>query len=294
MHKPDLLERDNLRQHLVPGIVSLILWGITVYACCYTSGFTLVLFLPTLLVLPIPFLVPRGVHRFHIAERLRLDRLPDWAKRLVWVAIGAGLLGLFVPRLFVILDAQPLILALDAAPSNPVAIVFGAGVSRNGELSAELRERVTMAVDLYRAGKVEKLLMSGDNRFLDYNEPGAMRKYALQLGVPSEAIVLDYAGRRTYDTCYRASYIFGVQNAILVTQQYHLPRALYTCNALGVRATGVPAESRPAPYPYDNLRELPATLVALWEVNISHPLPVLGEPEPIFSSGARSLPDWPL
>ena len=100
------------------------------------------------------------------------------------------------------------------------------------------------AAQLYFSGKVEKLLMSGDNRFVDYNEPEAMRQYARSLGVPEEAIVLDYAGRRTYDTCYRARDIFGVQSAILVTQNFHLPRALFTCNALGIRATGVESGSR--------------------------------------------------
>ncbi len=294
MHRNSFFEPNKLRRYLVPGIASLVLWAVAVYAWCYAPGLRLVLFLPTLVVLPLPFLIQYGLARFRVVERLRLDRLPRWVTQLVLIATVAGLLALFVPRFLVILDEQPRISAFDGAPAKPVAIVFGAGISRNGDLSAELRDRVTTAVDLYRAGKVQKLLMSGDNRFLDYNEPGAMRKYALKLGVPTEAIVLDYAGRRTYDTCYRAGYIFGVQEAVLITQQYHLPRALYTCNALGVRATGVPAENRPRPYPYGNLRELPATLVALWEINISHPLPVLGKPEPIFSAGTASLLAWPL
>ena len=92
------------------------------------------------------------------------------------------------------------------------------------------------------AGKVEKLLLSGDNRTLDYNEPGAMRAYAISLGVPAEDIVLDYAGRRTYDTCFRAKAIFGVDQVLLVTQMFHLPRALYTCRALGIEAEGIPAD----------------------------------------------------
>jgi SanA protein len=127
--------------------------------------------------------------------------------------------------------------------------------------------------------------MSGDNRFLDYNEPGAMREYAISLGVPEEAIVLDYAGRRTYDTCYRATAIFGLQNAILVTQAFHLPRALYTCNALGLKAVGVPSDRHDynkRSLIYWHLRELPATLTAMLQVHILRPEPVLGEPEPIF------------
>jgi SanA protein len=175
---------------------------------------------------------------------------------------------------------------LKDAPQKRVAIVFGAGLLRDGRPTPALRDRVATAADLYRAGKVEKLLMSGDNRFVNYDEPMAMRKYALGLGVPDDAIVLDFAGRRTYDTCYRARDIFGVHEAILITQQYHLPRALYICNTLGVSAVGISADRGGGPHLYENLREIPAALDALWEVLIAHPLPVLGKPEPIFSSGS--------
>jgi vancomycin permeability regulator SanA len=105
--------------------------------------------------------------------------------------------------------------------------------------------------------------------------------------VPAEDIVLDYAGRRTYDTCYRAAEIFGVEEALLVTQSFHLPRALYACNHLGVDATGVAAENHyflKRSRAYWNLRELIATPVALWEIHVSKPLPVLGSPEPIFGT----------
>jgi vancomycin permeability regulator SanA len=184
-----------------------------------------------------------------------------------------------------ILYAKPRLFSSLDVPPKRVAIVFGAGLWRDGSPTPVLRDRVATAAELYFAGKVEKLLMSGDNRYINYNEPGAMRAYAVSLGVPEDAIVLDYAGRRTYDTCYRAREIFGLEDAILVTQRFHLSRALYTCNALGVKAVGVPADHRTyslGPYIYWNLRELPATLTALWEVHVTHPLPVLGKPEPIF------------
>ena len=98
-------------------------------------------------------------------------------------------------------------------------------------------------------------------------------------------MVLDYAGRSTYDTCYRAHKIFGLDEAILVTQNFHLPRALYTCRMLGVKGDGVPADRRMypfGPWVYWNMREFPATLNAMWEVYITHPIPVLGQPEFIF------------
>ena len=156
---------------------------------------------------------------------------------------------------------------------------------RDGTPTPVLRDRVETAANLYFDGKVEKLLMSGDNRFVDYNEPEAMRQHALSLGVPDEDIVLDYAGRRTYDTCYRARDIFRVDSAILVTQGFHLPRALFLCNMLGVEGVGVPADIqyyRKISRAIWNFREVLATLDAINDIFYKKPLPVLGDPEPIF------------
>jgi vancomycin permeability regulator SanA len=200
--------------------------------------------------------------------------------------LSLALLLIFLPRLVTALYASARIHAFEKAPSRPVAIVFGAGLTRDGAPTRVLRDRVETAAQLYFAGKVQKLLMSGDNRFVYYNEPQAMKDYALSLGMPEADIVLDYAGRRTYDTCYRAGAIFGVQDAILVTQLFHLPRALYTCNHLGVESSGVAAQNHyflKRSRAYWNLRELFATPVAFWEIHISQPLPVLGSPEPIFT-----------
>jgi len=196
-----------------------------------------------------------------------------------------GLLVLFVPRMVTAISAHGRVHTIDTVPAQRVAIVFGAGLRRDGSPTPVLYDRVATAVDLYHAGKVEKILVSGDNRFVEYNEPGVMREVALTLGIPSEAIVLDYAGRRTYDTCYRAKAIFGVTEAILVTQAFHLPRALFLCDRLGVDSLGVIADRRDyhrSSMLYWNLRELIATSAALWDVYISHPVPVLGEALPIF------------
>lgn len=174
-------------------------------------------------------------------------------------------------------------------PAQRVGIVFGAGLTRSGEATPVLRDRVETGVKLYFAGKVEKLLMSGDNRFVEYNEPEAMRQVALSLGVPDADIVLDYAGRRTYDTCYRAKEIFGVQAAILITQKFHLPRALFLCNGLGLDGVGVEANNRiylKRSLFYWNLRELPATLTAFADL-FTRPQPVLGPSEPIFPENVQ-------
>ncbi len=200
--------------------------------------------------------------------------------------IFTALTVLLIPRVTTQFHGWTRTQSVEDVPKHGVAIIFGAGLWRDGSPTPVLRDRVATGAALYHAGKVEKLLMSGDNRFDDYNEPAAMRDYALSLGVPEEAIVLDYAGRRTYDTCYRARDIFRLDSAILVTQKFHLPRALYTCNALGVAATGVPADQRTyrrGSLLYWHSRETFATLVAMLEVHLLHPTPVLGEPEPILA-----------
>ncbi len=212
-------------------------------------------------------------------------RLLRFLRKLFLALIAVGLLVLFLPRLITTISSWTRIYQVNDAPAERVAIVFGAGLNRDGTPTAILRDRVETAAKLYFDGKVQKLLMSGDNRFLNYNEPGAMREYALRLGVPEDAIVLDYAGRRTYDTCYRAKAIFGLDSALLVTQQFHLPRALFLCSALGLKAVGVEANNRhywPPLMWIWNIREQLATIGAFVDVYISKPLPVLGSPEPIF------------
>ena len=167
-----------------------------------------------------------------------------------------------------------------AAPEIPVAIVFGAGIRADGRLSPMLADRMDTAIALYSAGKVRKLLVSGDNRFADYDEPGRMYDYAVARGVPPPDVVRDYAGRRTYDTCYRAKAIFGVERALLVTQRFHLPRALFTCRNLGVDSIGFSADRRLYwSNNYYRFRDAFATLRAWWDVKIARPLPVLGPRE---------------
>ena len=192
--------------------------------------------------------------------------------------------GLLLPKFVVLIFAAPRTFSAEDVPQNRVAIVFGAGLLRDGSAGPVLSDRVETAVKLYQKGKVNKLLMSGDNRFVEYNEPEAMRQYALERGVPNEDIVLDYAGRRTYDTCYRAKHIFQVDSAILVTQAFHMPRALFLCNWFDVESTGVEANNRyflKRSRIYWNTRELFANFQAVWDVMIAKPLPVLGDIEPI-------------
>jgi vancomycin permeability regulator SanA len=156
-----------------------------------------------------------------------------------------------------------------ALPSNHVALVFGAGLDVAGQPSAILYDRVATAVDLYNSNKADKLLMTGDNSTTDHNEVEAMRKEAVDLGVPDEDIVLDYAGFSTYDSCYRARDVFNLQQAILVTQHFHLPRALYTCNRIGVKSVGVAADRQSYDTFSNELREYPALLNNLYRFTVN-------------------------
>jgi len=167
-------------------------------------------------------------------------------------------------------------------PARPLAIVFGAGYWPGGRLSDALADRMEAAIALYRAGTVNKLLLTGDNRFEDYNEPAAMAAYAEARGVPREDLVLDYAGRRTYDSCYRAGAIFGVESAVLVTQGFHLPRALFTCDRLGVEVVGLVADRQAyVRAVWYNLREVFALSRAWLDLMLLKPQPVLGDPIPV-------------
>lgn len=174
------------------------------------------------------------------------------------------------------------IYTVEDVPADQVAIVFGAAVYGNGRLSPVLRDRMDTAVQLYLDGTVQKIIVSGDNRFEDYDEPTAMMEYAIAQGVAPEDIQPDFAGRRTYDTCYRAREIFQLESAILVTQHFHMPRALFTCQQLGVEVVGVTSD--PQPYldaRWYEVRETVATAVALWDVVREQPAPILGDPIPI-------------
>jgi SanA protein len=141
---------------------------------------------------------------------------------------------------------------------------------------------MTTAIQLYLNGKVENILVSGDLTSEGYDEPGAMMAYAIENGVAPGNLFADYGGRRTYDTCYRAGTIFELDSVILVTQAYHLPRALFTCNKLGVKAVGVSADQRAyRAASWYEIRETIASTVALVDIIRGQQPAVLGPPMPI-------------
>lgn len=121
-------------------------------------------------------------------------------------------------------------------------IVLGASVYNDGRPSDILADRLEVAVDLYKAGASDSIIVSGDNRNDHYNESDAMKAYCIQLGVPADAIYVDHAGYDTYSSIYRAHYIYGAQSAFIVTQAYHLYRALAIASGLNMPSYGVPAD----------------------------------------------------
>lgn len=189
----------------------------------------------------------------------------------VLVLLGLGALTLVGYKLLVEADARTLMYEVNDPdlPRNHVALVFGAGIRPDGAPSPILADRVATAADLYKAGKVDKLLMTGDNGQVDYNEVAAMLRAAVELGVPDRDIVLDYAGFNTWDSCYRAREVFSLREATLVTQRFHLPRALHACNHLKVKAIGVIADRQPYNTFNNEVRELPALMGNLFRIIIN-------------------------
>lgn len=187
---------------------------------------------------------------------------------LLFVALGALLLtSPLLWRQVVVHRYDSRVYDVPGAPPRPTAIVFGAAVYRGGRLSTVLRDRMETAITLYEQGTVNQLLVSGDGVSAGYDEPSAMKAYAIQRGVPASDIRVDLGGRRTYDSCYRARHFFGVDEAILVTQAFHLPRALFVCEQLGVSAVGVSADLRAyRGAKWYEFREVAASLVALGDV----------------------------
>ena len=140
-------------------------------------------------------------------------------------------------------QAEGHVYAVETVPPAPVALVLGAKVDPGGEPSPFLAARLDLARRLYEAGTVRAILVSGDHMRWEYDEPDAMRDWLMRRKVPSDRIALDHAGFDTYDSCFRAHRIFGVTQAIVVTQSFHIERAVTLCRRLGIDATGVGDDS---------------------------------------------------
>jgi vancomycin permeability regulator SanA len=212
-------------------------------------------------------------------------------RRFVWLVLfGAVTLGL--PRIGFLLTTAGSRKSLANVPNRPVALVLGAGLRYDGKPSDVLQARVDKAVALYQAGKVRKLLMSGDNSIQNYDEVSAMKDAAVSLGIPANDIILDYAGFRTLDSCVRLRKVFGQSSALVVSQGFHLPRAIHLCRWAGVDVVGVEApdgrtRSRRT---VSGIREIPASFQAWLDAHVLGRSPkFLGDPIDIDNPPSEAL-----
>ncbi|WP_077795909.1 vancomycin high temperature exclusion protein [Streptomyces sp. JHA26] len=176
------------------------------------------------------------MHRWR-PGRPRLPRTRAGRRRLVQ-AVMAGCVLALLPATWMYLAADDRLRTVADVPRTEVAVVFGAGLW-DGEPSPYLAHRLDAAAGLYRAGRIEVVLVTGDNSREEYDEPDAMRAYLVRHGVPDGRIVSDYAGFDTWDSCVRAKKIFGVDRAVLISQGFHIRRAVALCQEAGVASYGV-------------------------------------------------------
>lgn len=199
----------------------------------------------------------------------------------------------FIINSVVIEAAKPYVYGIEDADSLEKAdcvLVLGALVYGEDRLSMVLKDRVDYAIKLYETGKAERLLFSGDHGQTDYDEVNAMMEYAVSKGVPEEDIFLDHAGFSTYESMYRARDVFCVNKLIIVTQKFHIYRAVYIARGLGLEAVGVNSD----PWIYSNaasdaVRESLARVKDFFTVNIFLPSPkYLGDAIPIFGDSGNT------
>ncbi len=228
-----------------------------------------------------------------------------WLRGIAWTLLVLIVAAALLPRAATFVLARgdvahaPDDLPRLASGDRRAAIVLGAGLVGE-QPSPLLRERIDGAVELLEAGRVDLLVMSGDNTTEYYDEPTVMRSYAIrQAGVSPELVAADYAGRRTWDSCVRAKDVFGISDAVVVTNAFHVDRALVACRAAGIDATGysVPDSSHAlANRAKWRARELPATGRALVDAYWLKPAPAVDgdridpwEPCELYDSLAPSV-----
>jgi len=212
-------------------------------------------------------------------------------RRLIFLGLGSAFLLAFilVTNVGIYTKTKPyLYQSVAAAPEAQAALIPGAAILINGGLSPIFRDRVDTAIEVYQAGKVQKILVSGDNSTLSHNEVNPVRNYLLGKGVPDEDIFLDHAGFDTYSSMYRARDIFGVSSVLITTQSFHLPRAVFIARKLGIVAYGVNADKGHMLFK-NYVREALADEKALFDLMVDRQPKYLGEPIPITGDG-RNYP----
>lgn len=177
-------------------------------------------------------------------------------------------LSLILPRFLIFLTTIRVRFTSRMIPPSRIAVILGAGLEKDGRPTRVLRERIETAVDLLRRGNVQTLLLSGGNPNIYANETEAMRLYALELGVPNERMLIDPDGFRTFDSCMNLTR-FGTNQVTLITQSFHLPRAVWIARALGVNAIGCTTPHHVEHWDDEiiwQLRELAASIRAILDI----------------------------
>lgn len=167
-------------------------------------------------------------------------------------------------RVWIMHQHSSLIYSPATSPSSEIAVILGAGLRRDGKPTRVLQDRIEAGIKLFEAGKINKMLMSGSQTIAGYDEVNSMKEYAVMRGIPSNVILLDGRGFSTQKTCENI-FSFKIDEVILISQKFHLPRALYFCSSLGIKSIGVYADMpgyRTSTLALWNLREIPATFVA--------------------------------
>jgi SanA protein len=227
-----------------------------------------------------------------MGKRSRKRRVLFWSLTVAGIIVVLAGLSVLVPNLMISQGAKPYIVqSPEDAPHAQCALVLGALVYPDGTPSPMLADRLDTGIKLYELGKVDKLLLSGDHGQTTYDEVNTMLKYVLARGVPDEDVFTDHAGFDTYDSMYRARDVFQVQTAIIVTQDFHLSRAVYTARTLGLEATGVVADIQAygSKGTLSAMREVLARMKAILDLHIMHPEPTyLGPVIPITGDGRET------
>ncbi len=213
-------------------------------------------------------------------------------KRLIRVFLAfsiAGLVMIIGINSFVKVKAGRRITTIEELKEEERAdavLVLGAQVKPDGSLSRMLKERLDTGIAIYKEGLTDRMIMSGDHGREDYDEVNAMKNYAIEQGVPSECIFMDHAGFSTYESMYRAKEIFEAESLLVVTQKYHMYRAIYDAEALGLKVRGVTCDTRV--YRGDKYRKLREAAARIKDVGytITKPRPTfLGEVIPLSGNG---------
>lgn len=187
---------------------------------------------------------------------------------LIPVIFLLGLAVLFGLNKYIAISTKALIYdKLEMLPDSSTVIVLGASVFSDGKLSPILKERIDTGFELFQQNKAKQFLLSGDHKTDDYNEVDAMSNYLIEKGVPRDKILLDHAGYDTYDSMYRSKAIFNISEAVVVTQEFHLPRTLFIAKNLDLNYVGYTAKTK-FYKPSNQLlfREKLANLKAIWEI----------------------------